>query len=213
MFKVIIFDLDGTLVNAYPAVTSSVNDALQQLGFPKRSYATIKASVGWGDRHLMAGFVGEELADKAIKLYRPHHAKALQAKGGVRFLAGALATLNFLKAKGYKLAIASNRPTRFTQIILKTLGIVRLFDVVLCADRARRPKPYPDMLTSITRQLKVKKDEVLYVGDMTIDVITGQKAGIATVAVVTGSSTREELKALKPRQIIARISQLKQIIT
>ncbi len=212
MFKVVIFDLDGTLVNAYPAVTQSVNAVLTQLGFPKRSAAVIKASVGWGDRHLMAGFVGEELADKAIKIYRPHHAKALAAVGGVRFLSGAQATLRYLKKQGYKLAIASNRPSRFTRIILKVLGLSKVFDAVLCADQSPRPKPYPDMLLSIARQFKVRRSEVLYVGDMTIDVLTGQRAGIATVAVSTGSSTVQELKALKPKQIIARINQLKQTI-
>ncbi len=212
MFKVIVFDLDGTLVNAYPAVTQSVNYTLGRLGFPRRSAALIKASVGWGDRHLMAGFVGEELADKAIKLYRPHHAKALAAVGGVRFLAGAQATLIYLNKQGYKLAIASNRPSRFTRIILKVLGVTKIFDAVLCADQVQRPKPYPDMLLSIARKLKVKKSTLLYVGDMTIDVLTGQRAGIETVAVSTGSSTVQELKALKPKQIIARISELKQTI-
>ncbi len=210
--KLVIFDLDGTLVNAYPAVTHSVNYVLHKLGFSRRSYAFIKAAVGWGDRHLMADLVGEDLADKAIKLYRPHHAKALCISGGVKFLPDAKALLSFLKKHGYKLAIASNRPTRFTRIILRTLKITKFFDMVLCADRASRPKPYPDMLLDIVRELKVKKTEVLYVGDMTIDLITGQKAGIRTIAVSTGSSSVKELKDLKPEAILSRIGALKQTI-
>ena len=58
MIKLIIFDLDGTLVNAYPAVACSVNYTLKALGFGPRSDALIKRSVGWGDRQLMAHFVG-----------------------------------------------------------------------------------------------------------------------------------------------------------
>ena len=212
MIKLIIFDLDGTLVNAYPAVVRSVNHALTQLGFPKRSPTEIKRSVGGGDRHLMAHFIGEEFADKAIRLYRPHHTKALAAPGGVRFLPGALKLLRDLKSRGYKIAIASNRPTKFTLIILDVLGARSLFDTVLCADKAVHPKPYPDMLWAVIKNLKVTKSQTIYVGDMTIDIETGQRAGIKTVAVATGSSSMKELKDLKPWRILGRISLLKTLI-
>jgi len=212
MIKLVIFDLDGTLVNAYPAVSQSVNYTLDVLGFALRSHTDIKRSVGGGDRKLMVHFVGEKLADKAITIYRPHHTKALKLKGAVKFLPGALETLKFLKGKGYKLAIASNRPTKFTRIILKTLGVLELFDIVLCADRARKPKPYPDILWSIAKQLRVDKTEVLYVGDMTIDIDCGHRAGIRVVAVSTGSSSKKELKDLKPWGFIDKMVKLKSII-
>jgi phosphoglycolate phosphatase len=212
MIKLLIFDLDGTLVNAYPAVSQSVNYTLNKMGFASRSHAEIKRSVGGGDRKLMAHFVGEELADPAIAIYRPHHTKALKLKGAVRLLPGALGTLKFLKGNGYKLAVASNRPTKFTRIILKVLGVLKYFNVVLCADRARRPKPYPDMLWAIAKTLKVHKQEILYVGDMTIDVNCGHKAGVRVVAVTTGSSLKKELKDLKPWRIMDKMVELKQIM-
>jgi len=212
MIKLVIFDLDGTLVNAYPAVSQSVNHTLKVLGFAGRSHAEIKRSVGGGDRKLMAHFVGEELADKAISIYRPHHTKILAQKGAVRFLPGALGLLKFLKAKGYRIAIASNRPTRFTRIILKVLGVSELFDVVLCADMAEKPKPYPHMLWAIAKRLGFKRSEVLYVGDMTIDVNCARRAGVRMVAVATGSSSKKELKGLKPWRIIDKINQLKEMI-
>jgi len=190
--KLIIFDLDGTLVNAYPAVSQSVNYTLNVLGFAPRTHADIKRSVGGGDRKLMVHFVGEKLADQAIAIYRPHHSKALQARGAVRLLPGVLTTLKFLKAKGYKLAIASNRPTKFTRIILKELGVLPLFDIVLCADKVGKPKPYPDM---------------------TIDINCAHKARIRVVAVATGSSSKKELKELKPWGFIDKMVELKSIIT
>ena len=213
MIKLVIFDLDGTLVNAYPAVSQSVNYTLGSLGFAPRSHTEIKRSVGGGDRKLMAHFVGEKQADQALKIYRPHHAKALKAKGAVKLLPGVLGVLKFLKAKGYKIAIASNRPTKFTRIILKVLGILELFDIVLCADRADRPKPYPDMLWSIAKRLKCDKKEILYVGDMTIDINCAHAAGVRAVSVATGSSSMKELKALKPWAFIYKMVQLKSIIT
>jgi phosphoglycolate phosphatase len=210
--KLVIFDLDGTLVDAYPAVVKSVNHSLSELGFPKRSYDAIKKAVGWGDRQLMAQFVGEEFADKAIRIYRPHHTKALGAQGQVRFLPEAKQLLNNLRKSGYKVALATNRPYKFTMIILKNLDIHKKFDMVLCADRAPRPKPYPDMLKIICKRFKTPMSEALFVGDMTIDVETGQRAKVTTIAVATGSSTRAQLKALKPFKIINRIGQIKTIL-
>jgi phosphoglycolate phosphatase len=213
MIKLVIFDLDGTLVNAYPAVAQSVNYTLHSLGFAARSHTEIKQSVGSGDRKLMAHFVGEKLADKALAIYRPHHVKALGMKGAVKLLPGALGILKFLKGKGYKLAIASNRPTKYTRIILDVLGVRQLFDMVLCADKAQRPKPYPDILWAIARRLNCAKKEVLYVGDMTIDVRCAQRAGVRMVAVSTGSSSKKELKDLKPWRIISRITLLKSLMS
>ena len=212
MIKLVIFDLDGTLVNAYPAVSQSVNYTLKSLGFAPRSYDQIKRSVGGGDRKLMVHFVGERLTDRAMAIYRPHHAKALGLKGGVKLLPGALGVLKFLKGKGYKLAIASNRPTKFTRIILKELSLLSFFDVVLCADKVGRPKPYPDILWAIARRLGLEGQEVLYVGDMTIDINCARRAGVRMVAVVTGSNSKKELKDLKPWRIIGKMNQLKRII-
>jgi phosphoglycolate phosphatase-like HAD superfamily hydrolase len=128
-------------------------------------------------------------------------------------LPGARGILKFLKGKGHKLAIASNRPTKFTLIILKVLGILQLFDVVLCADKAGKPKPYPDILWAIARRLCIEKPEILYVGDMTIDVECAHRAGVRMVAVATGSSSIKELKELKPWRIIGKMDQLKKIMT
>ena len=68
--KLIIFDLDGTLVNAYPAVHASINHTLRAMGFPPRSAVIIKSCVGWGDRHLLEGFVGKAKGEAALKIYR-----------------------------------------------------------------------------------------------------------------------------------------------
>ncbi len=210
MITLVIFDLDGTLVNAYPAVCSSVNYTLQCLGFPKRTYAQVKSAVGLGDRQLMAQFTGEAMADQALAMYRRHHAKALTT--GVRCLSGTRVLLKFLKSKGCRLAIASNRPTKFTRIILDQMDIRRYFDMVLCGDRVQRPKPHPDMLLQIARTLDVPVSQSLYVGDMGIDVIAGRRAGMRTVAVATGSSTIKELKGLQPMGILTKINQLRRFL-
>ena len=210
MIKLLIFDLDGTLVNAYPAIIQSVNYTLDQLGLPKEGNTVIKKAVGHGDRQLMAHFVGEDLSFKALKCYRKHHLKALNS--GVSFLPGAKEILRWAKAKGLLLAVASNRPTKFTKVILKGLKADPFFDMVLCADKASRPKPYPDMLKAIYKKLKVRKQECMFIGDMIIDVQCGANAGIKTIAVATGSNTKNELKESTPYKIINQISQLKPLV-
>jgi phosphoglycolate phosphatase len=208
--KLVIFDLDGTLVDAYKAVASSINYMLAQIGRPPADDLLIKRSVGWGIRHLVGTFSGEEHVDKGLSIYRQHHARAL--KSGTTCLPGVKELIARLREQGYKLAIASNRPARFTHIILKHLKIQRAFDYVLCGDEVEHPKPAPDMLRKILTKYSLDPAEALYVGDMTIDVQAGRAAGIRTVTVITGSSDREEIARLKPLKIMDHISEVADVL-
>lgn len=208
--KLIIFDLDGTLINAYPAVEASVNFTLKKFGLPTQNKDKIRRAVGWGDRELITRFVPEQKVEGALKIYRRHHAQALRTS--TRFLPGAKRLIGDLKRKKYQLAVATNRPTKFSLIALKYLKIKQYFDYILCADKLKHGKPHPAILIQILKRLKVKPSEALYVGDMTIDVQTGNSAGVKTVAVLTGSCRPEEIKVFKPFGMIKRISQLTSII-
>ena len=123
--RLVIFDLDGTLINAYQAVYQSINFAMKKMGFPKVSAPTIRRSVGWGDRHLIEKFVGKENLENVLAVYRRHHRYSL--KHGTALLPGALKLLRQLKKNKYKMAVASNRPTRFSLIILRQLEIKKYF--------------------------------------------------------------------------------------
>ena len=208
--QLVIFDLDGTLVDAYRAVAGSVNYMLTQIGRAPVNDEVIKRTVGWGVRHLVEAFAGRDDLERALSIYRRHHARAL--KSGTTWLPGARELLKKLQCRGYKLAIASNRPARFTHIILKHLKIDHTFGHVLCADNVTQPKPAAEMLEKILAKFSLGPDDALYVGDMTIDVKAGREAGIKTVAVVTGSSNREELAFLKPFAIIDHVLKTAQIL-
>ncbi len=208
--KLIIFDLDGTLVNAYAAVYQSVNYAMQVSGFPPIDHQTIKRTVGWGDRHLIERFVGKARSVETLAIYRRHHQEALKHKS--KLLPGAERVLAGLKRQKYKLAVASNRPTKFSRILVKHLDIKKYFDYILCGDKVERPKPYPDILLKILERFSLTPPEALYVGDMTIDVQTGKRAKIKTVAVTTGSHLADELRQLKPYRVIERIFNIQKIV-
>jgi len=208
--KLVIFDLDGTLVDAYAAIYRSFNYALKKTGLKPKPSLTIRRAVGWGDRQLLSPFVPEASLDKALALYRAHHQKAL-----IRYsclFPCVKSMLRRLKAKGYKLAVASNRPTKFSLMLIKHLKIKKYFDYVLCADTLKQGKPHPEILHRILKKFSLLPGQALYVGDMTLDAQAGRRAGVRAVIVTTGSSSVKEIKKEKPYMIIRRVCGLSNIL-
>jgi phosphoglycolate phosphatase len=208
--KLIIFDLDGTLIDAYGAIIDSLNYTMSKLGLPSRSGFRIKRAVGWGDKNLVRPFVPGRLLNKALDIYRIHHKKALLKRS--RLLPFARRLLFILRQKRIKLAVASNRPTKFSLILLRHLKIKDCFDYILCADKLKFGKPHPLILNMIVKKMRVKKREVLYAGDMVLDAQAGRRANIKTIIVLGGSSTREEIKKEHPFKIVRGLRSVVKVI-
>jgi phosphoglycolate phosphatase len=117
-----------------------------------------------------------------------------------------------LKGRGYKLAVASNRPTRFSGILIRHLRLKQYFDYVLCADKLENSKPHPEILNKIMRRFSLSPGQTLYVGDMVIDAQAGRRAGVRTIMVTTGSSLASEARREKPYRIITGIADILKII-
>ena len=210
-YKLIIFDLDGTLVDAYKAITKSFNYVMRILGYPLRSEKVIRKAVGWGDENLLKPFVKNKDLKRALFLYRRHHKMSLLKY--TRLYPDTLKLLKKIKEKGIKVAVASNRPTKFSQILIKHLGLDKFIDYILCADKLRYIKPHPYILNKILKYFSIKcKKEVLYVGDMTIDIQAGRNANIDTVAISRGSSSKSQLKKEKPLKIIDNLLEILELI-
>ena len=208
--KLVIFDLDGTLVDAYAAISKSFNFTMRQLGEPVKRALVIRRAVGWGDKNLLKGFVKPSDLNRALAIYRRHHKSALLK--GSRLLPVVRRTLNYLRKKGYKLAIASNRPTYFSQLIIRSLRIKEDFDYVLCADKLRQGKPNPQILKRIMKKLRVSAEETVYVGDMGLDAATAKAAKMKSIIVATGSSSISDIKIERPFLIIKNISKLEKVL-
>jgi HAD superfamily hydrolase (TIGR01509 family) len=208
--NLIVFDLDGTLIDAYPAITRSFNYTMRELACPIRDAAVIRRAVGWGDRNLLQPFVPRNDLDRALAVYRRHHAKALVSYS--RLFPGVKALLSGLKKRAFLLAVASNRPTRFSNILLRHLGIRGYFDRVLCGDKLTHMKPHPEILRTLMASFRVKPAQTLYVGDMFLDAQTGRRARVKTIMVTTGSSSIAELRQERPYKIISRVKDLNPLL-
>lgn len=206
MLKLIIFDLDGTLVNAYRAIEKSLNFTLKKLGYPEVNISRVRQAVGWGDENFIKNFVNKEDLEKGLKIYRQHHKYSLIRYSKV--IPKVRKILEILRNKNYKLAIASNRPEKFTNLLLNHLNLKKYFDLIACAKNEKEIKPNPKILLKVIKRLGIKKNEAIYLGDMTIDVYAGKNAGIKTVALLGGSSSRKELTQARPFKIIPKFSDL-----
>lgn len=208
--RLVIFDLDGTLIDAYQAIYRSFNRTMGEAGYPARPERVIRRAVGWGDRNLLKPFVREADLDRVLEIYRKDHIKSLPRWS--RLLPGVRRLLTALRKRGYRLAVASNRPTRFSLTLLRECGIKKDFDAVLCGDRVSRGKPDPEMIRRIMARLKMRPGQTLYVGDMFIDVQAARRAGVRSAAVLTGSSTRSELAREKPDLLLGKAADLQKVL-
>jgi phosphoglycolate phosphatase len=208
--KLIIFDLDGTIVDAYDAIIDSFNYMMKKLHLPVIKPSIIRRAVGWGDRMLLSPFISEKILDKALKIYRPHHKISLLDKS--HLIPGAKDVLKYLKKKGYKLAVASNRPSEFSKILIKHLKIDKFFDYVLCADQIKNAKPDPEIINKIMKIFSVSAKQTIYIGDMIVDAQAARAAKVKSIAVLTGSSTRKEIENQKPNYIFKDITYIDKVL-
>jgi len=210
--KIAIFDLDGTLLDAYTAITKTFNYALEKLGYPPVSLERVKRAVGGGDINLAGKFVNKNDIPALISLYRENHIKFFD--GDIKLMDGCRELLTFLKDKHIMLGVATNRAGFSVNPLLEKLNIKQYFDIICTKDDVQNPKPHPDMLIKIMDFFKNRsKKEVFYVGDMDIDYLTGKNAGIDTYIVLTGSSLKNELEEFEDINIFDNLVLLKKYLT
>jgi phosphoglycolate phosphatase len=203
-----LFDFDGTLIDSYAAITASVNHVRAAHGLPPLPEDEVRRHVGRGPAHLLEHTVpGANLAADWPR-YRAHHPSVMES--GTRLLPGAAEVLAALRQGGRKVGVCSNKPRAFTVKLLAHLSLT--VDLVLGPEDVARPKPAPDMLLAALQRLALPADEVLYVGDMVVDIQTARDAGVAVWVVPTGSDERATLEAAHPDRLLRDLSEVVELL-
>ncbi|MBQ5778950.1 MAG: HAD family hydrolase [Paludibacteraceae bacterium] len=216
MKKLIIFDLDGTLLNTIDDIMDATNQALSKLKFPTHDVNKYKIFVGNGidkmfERALPNGEKTTENISKMRDLFLPYYAK--HGKDKTAPYQGIKETLLSLKQKGIKIAVASNKFHEGTLAVMNEYFFDIPFDVIFGLRDGHQPKPNPGIVFDILSECQISnKNDVLYVGDTSIDMQTATNAGIEKIAVTWGFRSREELLSCQPEYIIDQPKEILEII-
>lgn len=207
--KLIVFDLDGTLVDAFADIAAAVNHMLALDGLPPRTVEEVKQHVGRGVRRLVAGILGtedEKVLDEKVRVlteyYRQYPVREATLYDGV---AEGLAQLD---QAGLHLAVASNKPDVLTRYLLQHLGVAQYFDWILGQSDAFPRKPAPEILHHLMRNAGADPSQTLVVGDSETDIEFARNGRVPVVCVTYGQRTRKELEPLAPDAIVDSMSEL-----
>lgn len=210
-YRAVLFDLDGTLVDSYKALTEAVNHARTTHGLPELSSARIRELVGEGvERLLQRAFERTELSQSIVQAFESRYDDICCAES--RVLAEVEVTLHELNELGVAMAVCTNKPTVFSKKILDFLGLSRYFRAIVGPDIAGARKPEARHLAVTLESVACSRQETLFVGDMPLDVHAARNSGIDVAVVATGSSSREQLTASGPDHFLERFSDLIKIV-
>lgn len=205
----LIFDLDGTLIESKWDIAACVQRTLADLDLPPRTEEEIFGFVGDGIKRLLRLAVGEENQaryEEALRIFRGYYVKHCLDR--TRFYPGIETVLNHFANK--KKAVATNKSLEFTRIILNGLG-PHHFAHVVGGDDGFGLKPDPGMLLAIMEKLKVPKERTVLIGDSTNDILGGHNAGIKVCAVGYGMGNRDKMAACGPEWFVETPEELMEV--
>ena len=210
-YRAVLFDLDGTLVDSYNALTEAVNHARRTHELPELSSTHIREMVGEGlERLLQKAFERAELSHSIVQAFESRYDDICCAES--RVLSEVEVTLRELHQLGVSMAVCTNKPTVFSKKILDFLELSHYFRAIVGPDVAGARKPEARHLDVTLAATECPREEALFVGDMPIDVRAARNSGIDVAVVATGSSTREQLTASYPDHFLERFSDLLKIV-
>lgn len=209
MKRLIVYDLDGTLVDTLEDITASANRMLEHLGLPPIPASEVRGYVGRGIRELVQRCLGTEDEgglERGLRLYREHYGRHLLDRS--RLYPGARETLERFQRLGRAQAVITNKPDPYSTQILTGLGVAGCFTAIIAGDGAYPKKPDPSSLHALMKQQGAAAGETVFIGDSPVDIETGRRAGVATVAVTHGLADVHELAQAAPDATVAGFTEL-----
>ena len=213
-----MFDLDGTLVETAPEIGDAVNDTLAAFGFAAVTQQQVNDWIGHGTRTLLIQALASSGGmDRQAVTAHPQFADIAaafdahyQARCGTRSqpYPQVRDTLTALQQRGVRLALVTNKESRYTATVLQVHGLESLLEHVVCGDTLPTRKPDPACVEHCLARFGVARERALFVGDSSIDVATARNAGVAVWALPYGYNLGQPIEACAPDRVITDCSAL-----
>ncbi len=202
--KAIAFDLDGTLIDSVPDLAVATQATLVELGLNSCSEAQVRTWVGNGAEMLMRRAMSYALGhdvdqaalDAAMPLFMHHYQQNLEQHSAL--YADVHSVLQTLFDAGFKLAVVTNKPYRFTLPLLEAFQLSEFFTLVLGGDSLERMKPDPLPLEHLLSEWQLDKSQLLMVGDSKNDILAAKAAGVASIGLTYGYNYGEDIGLADP---------------
>ncbi len=216
--KMILIDLDGTLVDSVPDLAFCVDAMLARLGRAPRGEAAVRTWVGNGlERLVRRALIGQLDGEPEESDYRLAHPIFLElyadnACNRSALYPGVREGLDFLKSAGYPLGCITNKAAQFTEPLLKHLGLWNDFGLVVSGDTLPRRKPDPLPLLHAASHFGVAPHDALMIGDSVNDVQAARAAGFGIVCTSYGYNHGQDIRDARPDAVIDSFIELPGLI-
>lgn len=217
-FDLVMFDLDGTLIETAPEICDAVNDTLQHFGLAQVQQDQVDRWIGHGTRELLVQAlaqvrrltVDEVRRCDDLPLIAAEFDRHYQRRCGTRshLYPHVREVLKSLRALGIHLAVVTNKEARYTRTVLAAHALEPLFDRVVSGDTLPTKKPDPAGIHSCLAQFQVDAARALFVGDSSIDVASARNAGVPVWALPYGYNMGQPIEACGPDRVIPDFRQL-----
>lgn len=203
-FKVILFDLDGTLLDSMPLIRKAYQNVFKKLGIPwtENNMLQLATLPVKESAKRFAEKREQEFLTTFFSYYLSEHNNLM------KMFPGTLEMLELLKSHGCRLGIVTSKTRAGTMVSVDFLGITKLMDVIITDDDAVHHKPHPEPLLKALELLSTSADTALYIGDSSLDLIAAKSAGIQVAYVVWGAGAIEDIQQYNPDYIIDNWNQL-----
>jgi phosphoglycolate phosphatase len=208
-YQLIIFDLDGTLVDTAPDIVGAVKYIIEYFDAPKRTDEEIAGFIGGGARKVLLRSLGplkEHCIEDALILFKEHYIQHCTEQSTV--YDGVVELLEYLKQHGKQMAICTMKIRSATIKILQEKALLPYFTYLVTADEIKQPKPDPEGINLVLQAIECPASQAIIIGDTTQDIMAAHNAGIDSIAVSYGYESVDLVKMAKPDLIIESLSVL-----
>lgn len=216
--KLIMIDVDGTLVDSVPDLAYCVDQMMIELGMKERGEKKVRHWVGNGIPKLVERALTDDLEasptkevfDVAYPIFLDLYADNTAARSCL--YDGVKDGLDYLKSKDYQLGCVTNKAEQFTHPLLKTLGIFDDFKIVISGDTLAKKKPDPLPLVHAASYFNISPQECLMLGDSVSDVKAARAAGFSIICMSYGYNHGNDIADESPDLVIDSMSQLREYL-